>query len=240
MSSPITLKRDMSTFTYLANKRQIHGLSLHMLQKTWELHKPSYARRATILKLVTGWNVNGSRYALYTQDPQAKLINARCLLCLAPDSDLHWICECPCPTLKEPRDTFIQETIPTHLRYILTHTEQHQAHLLPQLSDLCQALRTGLTNSPHREYLWKGAWTTNQLYRNPAYPLLAEDIMPAIHQHGQNRTPPAPTPLHHAYRPTSAPQPTPSNINAHHQTTPRTGPPTYCRLHHLCGRWLGN
>jgi hypothetical protein len=132
-----------------------------MLQKTWKLHKQSYARRATILKLITGWNVDGSRYALYTQDPQAKLINARCPLCLAPDSDLHWICECPCPALKEPRDTLIQETIPAHLRQILTHTEQHQEHLLPQLSDLCRALRTGLTNSLHREYLWKGAWTTN-------------------------------------------------------------------------------
>ena len=38
---------------------------------------------------------------------------------------------------------------------------KHQEHLLPQLTDLCRALRTGLTNSPHRELLWKGAWTTN-------------------------------------------------------------------------------
>ena len=88
--------------------------------KTWKLHQQSYARRATILKLITGWNVDGSRYALYTQDLQAKLVNARCPLCLAPDSDLHWICECPCPVLKEPRDTLIQETIPAHLRQILT------------------------------------------------------------------------------------------------------------------------
>ena len=51
--------------------------------------------------------------------------------------------------------------IPAHLRQILNHTELHQEHLLPQLSDLCRALRTGLTNSPHRELLWKGAWTTN-------------------------------------------------------------------------------
>ena len=132
-----------------------------MVRKIWELYQQSYARRATILKLITGWNVDGSRYALYTQDPQAKLINARCPLCLAPESDLHWICECPCPALKKPRVTLIHETIPTHLRQILTHTEQHQEHLLPQLSDLCRALRTGLTNSSHREHLWKGAWTTN-------------------------------------------------------------------------------
>ena len=89
MSSPIILKRDLTTFTYLANKRNLRGLSLHMIQKTWKLHQQSYARRATILKLITGWNVDGSRYALYTQDPQAKLVNARCPLCLAPDSDLH-------------------------------------------------------------------------------------------------------------------------------------------------------
>jgi hypothetical protein len=161
MSSPIILKRDLSTFTYLANKRNLPGLSLHMLQKSWKLHQQSYARRATILKLITGWNVDGSRYALYTRDPQAKLINACCPFCLAPDSDLHWICDCPCPALKEPRDTLIQETVPAHLHQLLTHTEQHQEHLLPQLSDLCRALRTGLTNSPHRELLWKGAWTTN-------------------------------------------------------------------------------
>ena len=161
MSSPIILKRDMTTFTYLANKRNLRGLSLHMMQKTWKLHQPSYARRTTILKLITGWNVDGSRYALYTQGSQANMVNARCPLCLAPDSDLHWICECPCPALKEPRDTLIQETIPAHLRQNLTHIEQHQEHLLPQLTDLCRALRTGLTNSPHRGLLWKGAWTTN-------------------------------------------------------------------------------
>ena len=52
---PIILKRDLTTFTYLANKRNLRGLSLHLLQKTWKLHQQSYARRATILKLVTGW-----------------------------------------------------------------------------------------------------------------------------------------------------------------------------------------
>jgi hypothetical protein len=31
MSSPITLKRDLTTLTYLANKRNLPGLSLHML-----------------------------------------------------------------------------------------------------------------------------------------------------------------------------------------------------------------
>ena len=74
-----------------------------------------------------------------------------------PDSDLHWIGECPCPALKEPRDTLLNETIPAHLRQILAHTEQQQEHLLPQLTDLCRALRTGLSNSPHRELLWKEA-----------------------------------------------------------------------------------
>ena len=143
MSSPIILKRDQTTLTYLANKRTLHGLSLHMVQKTWRLHQQFYARRATILKLLTGWNEDGYRYALYTQDPQTK------------------ICECPCPALKEPRDTLIHETIPAHLRQLLAHTEQHQEHLFPQLADLCRALRIGLTNSPHREHRWKGAWTTN-------------------------------------------------------------------------------
>ena len=83
------------------------------------------------------------------------------ILCLAPDSDLHWICDCPCPALKEPRDTLLHETIPAHLRQLLVYTEKQQERLLPQLSDLCRALRTGLSNSPHRELLWKGAWTTN-------------------------------------------------------------------------------
>ena len=125
MSSLIILKRDLTTFTYLANKRNLRGLSLHLLQKTWKLHQQSCARRATILKLITGRNVDGSRYALYTLDPQAKLVNAQCPLYLAPDSDLHWICECPCSALKEPRDTLIQETIPAHFRQIRTHTEKY-------------------------------------------------------------------------------------------------------------------
>jgi hypothetical protein len=54
MASPIILKRDLTTFTYLANKRNLQSLSLYMLQKTWKLHQQSYARRATILKLITG------------------------------------------------------------------------------------------------------------------------------------------------------------------------------------------
>ena len=36
MSSPIILKRDLTTFTYLANKRNLRGLSLHLLQKNLE------------------------------------------------------------------------------------------------------------------------------------------------------------------------------------------------------------
>ena len=31
MSSPIILKRDLTTFSYLANKRNLQGLSLHMI-----------------------------------------------------------------------------------------------------------------------------------------------------------------------------------------------------------------
>ena len=53
------------------------------------------------------------------------------------------------------------ETRSSTKRSLLTHTEKQQEHLLPQLTDLCRALRTGLINSPHRELLWKGAWTTN-------------------------------------------------------------------------------
>jgi hypothetical protein len=147
MFSPIILKRDLTTVNYLANKRNPQGLFLHMLQKTWKLN--------------TGWNVDGSQYAMYPQDSQAKIINARCPLCLAPDSYLHWICERPFPALKEPRNILLHETIPAHVRQLLTHTEKQQEHLLPQLSDLCRALRTGLSNSPHCELLWKEAWTTN-------------------------------------------------------------------------------
>ena len=59
MSSPIILKRDLTTLNYLANKHNLQGLSLRMLQKIWKLHQQSYARRATILKLITGRNVDG-------------------------------------------------------------------------------------------------------------------------------------------------------------------------------------
>ena len=77
LSSPIILKRDLTTFNYLANKRNLEGLSLHMLQKTWKLHQQSYARCATFLKLITGWNVDGSRYALYTHKPKSLTLAAR-------------------------------------------------------------------------------------------------------------------------------------------------------------------
>ena len=163
MSSPIILKRDLTTFTYLANKRNLRGLSLHLLQKTWKLHQQSYARRATILKLVTGWNVDGSRYALYTQDPQAKLVNARCPLCLAPDSDLHWICECPCPALKEIRDTLIHETVPAHLRQLLTHTEKHQERLLPP--------HNSQTSAEHYVLASSTVCTANSFGREPGPPI---------------------------------------------------------------------
>ena len=56
MSSPIILKRDLTTFAYLANKRTLHDLSLHyMVQKTRRLYQQSYIRRATILKLRRRW-----------------------------------------------------------------------------------------------------------------------------------------------------------------------------------------
>ena len=57
ISSPIILKRDTTTLTYLANKRSLQGLSLHMTRKIWKLHRLSFARRSTIIKLITGWNV---------------------------------------------------------------------------------------------------------------------------------------------------------------------------------------
>ena len=78
ISSPIILKRDTTTLAYLANKRSLQGLSLHMTRKVWKLHQLSFARRSTIIKLITGWNVDGSRYALYTSDPLAKATNSRC------------------------------------------------------------------------------------------------------------------------------------------------------------------
>ena len=54
ISSPIILKRDTTTLTYLANKRCLQGLSLHMIRKIWKLHQLSFARRSTIIKLITG------------------------------------------------------------------------------------------------------------------------------------------------------------------------------------------
>ena len=112
ISSPIILQRDTTTQNYLAHKRSLQGLSLQMTRKIWKLHQQSFARRATIIKLITGWNVDGSRYALYTSDPKAKATNSRCPLCLATDSDLHWICDCPCPVLKDHRDSLLDTAIP--------------------------------------------------------------------------------------------------------------------------------
>ena len=149
ISSPIILKRDTTTLTYLANKRSLQGLSPHMTRKIWKLHQLSFARRSTIIKLITGWNVDGTRYALYTSDPQAKATNSRCPLCLATDSDL-----------KDSRDSILDTEIPNFLRDIQLLTQQNQPYLFPQLQDLCRALRTGLINSPHREPLWKGTWTS--------------------------------------------------------------------------------
>ena len=74
--------------------------------------------------------------------------------------DLHWICDCPCPVLKDSRDSILDTDIPNFLRDIQLLTQQKQPYLFPQLQDLCRALRTGLINSPHREPLWKGTWTS--------------------------------------------------------------------------------
>ena len=89
MSSPTILRRDADTLNYLARKQHVGGLSLTMLKIIWKLPQQSYVRRSTIMKLITGWNVDGSRYSLYTVDPQDKAKNAHCLLCTAMDSDLH-------------------------------------------------------------------------------------------------------------------------------------------------------
>ena len=91
MSSPIIVRRDADTLNYLAHKQLIGGLSLTMLKNIWKLPQHSHARRSTIMKLITGWNVDGSRYSLYTINPQDKAKNAHCPLCMAMDSDLHWI-----------------------------------------------------------------------------------------------------------------------------------------------------
>ena len=93
MSSPIILRRDADTLNYLARKQHIGGLSLTMLKSIWKLPQQSYARRSIIMKLITGWNVDGSRYSLYTVDPQDKAKNAHCPFCMATDSDLYWICK---------------------------------------------------------------------------------------------------------------------------------------------------
>ena len=112
MSSPIILRRDVDTLNYLARKQHIGGLSLTMLKSIWKLPQQSHARRSTIMKLITGWNVDGFRYSLYTIDPHDKAKNAHCPLCMAMNSDLLWICECPCPALQEPRETLLRHTIP--------------------------------------------------------------------------------------------------------------------------------
>jgi hypothetical protein len=159
MSSPIILRRDADTINYLNRKQQISGLSLTMLNSIWKLKQQSYARRSTIMKLITGWNVDGSRYSLYTVDPQDKAKNAYCPLCMAIDSDLHWICECPCPALQEPREALLRHTIPQFIQDTLNSAELQYPDILPQLRELCRALQHGLLHHPQREHLWKGAWT---------------------------------------------------------------------------------
>ena len=130
-----------------------------MLKRIWKLPQQSHARRSTIMKLITGWNVDGSRYSLYTINPQDKAKNAHCPLCMAMDSDLHWICECPCPALQEPRDTLLRHTIPQLVRDTLNSAELQHPDILPQLGELCRALQHGLLHHSQREHLWKGAWT---------------------------------------------------------------------------------
>ena len=82
------------------------------------------------------------RFPIRPIHPQAKMVNARCPLCLAPDSDLHWICECPCPALKEPRDT-IQHDLDARIIDIIARQQ-------PVASDL-RALITALRMSADLE-----------------------------------------------------------------------------------------
>ena len=90
-------------------------------------------------------------------NPQDKAKNAHCSLCMAIDSDLHWICECPCPALQEPRETLLRHTIPQLIRDTLSSVERQHPEILPQLGELCRALQHGLLHHPQREHLWKGA-----------------------------------------------------------------------------------
>ena len=87
---------------------------------------------------------------------------------MATDSDLNWICECPCPALQEPRDTLLQHTIPQFIRDTLATVEQQHPDILPQLRELCRALQHGLLHHPQREHLWKGAWA-QELITSLAY-----------------------------------------------------------------------
>jgi hypothetical protein len=168
ISSPIILRRDADTLNYLARKQRISGLSLTMLNSIWKLKKQSHARRSTIMKIITGWNVDGSRYSLYTTDPRDKAKNAHCPLCMAIDSDFHWICDCPCPALLQPRETLLQHTIPQLIRDTLATVGTQHPTILPQTQELCRAIQHSLLHHPQREQLWKGAWTT-ELITSLAY-----------------------------------------------------------------------
>jgi hypothetical protein len=105
--------------------------------------------------------VDGSRYSLYTTNPQNKSKNAHCPLCMAIDSDLHWICDCPCPALLKPRETLLQHSIPQFIRDTIATTKTRHPHILPQTQELCRAIQHGLLHHPQRKQLWKGAWITN-------------------------------------------------------------------------------
>ena len=84
------------------------------------------------------------------------------------DSDLHWICECPCPALQEPRETLLRHTIPQLIRDTIRAAELQHPDILPQLGELCRALQHSLLHHPQREHLWKGAWT-QELITSLAY-----------------------------------------------------------------------
>ena len=154
MSSPIILKRDLTTFTYLANKRNLRSLSLHMIQK---MKTTPTILRPTRDHLKAHYWLECRRLPIRPIHPGPQNQAGQCTMPPLPSTRLRPTLDMrmpmPCPALKELRDTLIQETIPAHLRQILTHTEKHQEHLLPQLNDLCRALRTGLINNPHRELL---------------------------------------------------------------------------------------
>ena len=61
--------------------------------------------------------------------------------------------------MQEPRKTLLRHTIPQLIRDTLSSVERQHPEILPQLGELCRALKHGLLHHPQREHLWKAAWT---------------------------------------------------------------------------------